>query len=148
MKILSVAGDRVAILLADEDTHGQYTVMESVVAPGAGPPPHVHEREDEMFQVLAGEITIYQGEKAVRLQRGDYLFAARGLPHSFRNTGKEEARMIITTSPAGIEKFFEKVGKPLAHQTDQATPPTAEEIHLMQATAPEYGITILPPKTK
>ena len=147
MKILSVAGDRVAILLSGEDTQGQYTVMESVVAPGAGPPPHVHAREDEMFLVLAGEITIYQGEKTVRLEKGGYLFAARGLPHSFRNTGQEDARMVITTSPAGIEKFFEKVGQPLAKPTDRATPPTTEEIQRMQATASEYGITILPPKT-
>jgi hypothetical protein len=41
MKIISVAGDRVAILLDGKDTNGQYTVMESTLPPNAGPPPHI-----------------------------------------------------------------------------------------------------------
>ncbi len=33
MKIISVAGDRVAILLDGRDSNGQYTVMESTLPP-------------------------------------------------------------------------------------------------------------------
>ena len=36
-------------------TGGAYALFEAATPPGAGPPPHVHHREDEAFYVLEGE---------------------------------------------------------------------------------------------
>ncbi len=146
MKTLSVAGDRVVILLDGNDTHGQYTVMEATLPPGAGPPPHVHTREDETFLVLAGEVTFYLGDKTVQLKGGEFILASRGIPHHFKNTGAQETILLESASPAGIERFFEATGKPLATRLDSPVPVTAEDISRMRAIAPEFGITILPPK--
>ena len=46
--------------------------------------------------------------------------------------------------PAGLEKFFEKVGKP---GTDLSSPPPLEEedIDKLLAVAPKYGVEIPPP---
>ena len=87
MKVISVAGDRVAILLGGQDTNGQYTIMEAALPPNGGPPPHVHKREDESFMVLVGEVTFYLGDKTIVLHKGDSLFAPRDIPHYFKNTG-------------------------------------------------------------
>ena len=146
MKIISVAGDRVAILLEGGDTGGQYTVMEATLPPNAGPPPHVHTREDETFLVLAGEVTFYVGEKTVVLKKGEFIFAPRNIPHHFKNTGATDAVLLETSLPAGVERFFEAAGKPLATRQDRPQPPTAEDIKHMRAIAPDFGITILTPK--
>ena len=145
MKIISVAGDRVAILLDAKDTNGQYTVMEATLPPKSGPPPHVHTREDEAFLVLTGEVTFYLGDKTIVCRKGESLFAPRNIPHHFKNTGTEDAVLLETASPAGIEDFFEAAGKPLASREDRPQPPTAADIQQMRAIAPDYGITILPP---
>lgn len=144
MKILSVAGDRVAILLDGEATQNQYTVMEAELPPGSGPPPHVHSREDESFLVLSGEVTFYLGEKAIRLQENGYIFAPRNIPHHFRNTGSTKAILLETASPAGVERFFEIIGRPLPSRTSPPSPLTPQEIALMREKAPEFGIEILP----
>ena len=146
MKIISVAVDRVAILLDGKDSNGQYTVMESTLPPKAGPPPHVHTREDEAFLVLTGEVTFYLGDKTVVHHQGESLFAPRNIPHHFKNSGTGEAVLLETASPAGIEDFFIAAGKPLANRNDPPQPPTAADIQLMRKIAPDYGITILPPK--
>ncbi|MFO1478363.1 MAG: cupin domain-containing protein [Verrucomicrobiota bacterium] len=146
MKIITVAGDRVAILVDGRDTQGHYVIMEATLPPKGGPPPHVHTREDETFQVLAGEVTFYVGDKTMVVKPGEYVFAPRGIPHHFKNTGTTDAILLETASPAGVEAFFEAVGKPLATRQDRPVPPSAEDIHRMRALAPEYGITILPPK--
>jgi len=146
MKIISVAGDRVAILLGGEDTNGQYTIMEAALPPNGGPPPHVHTREDESFMVLVGEVTFYLGDKTIVLHKGESLFAPRDIPHYFKNTGTEEAVLLEIASPAGVEVFFEAAGRPLASRNDQPQPPTSEDIKRMRAIAPDYGITILSPK--
>jgi quercetin dioxygenase-like cupin family protein len=146
MKILSVAGDRLVILLSGEDTQLQYTVMEASVPPGAGPPPHLHHYEDETFLVLSGEITFYLADQVIPMKKGEFIFAPRGVSHHFKNTSAETAVLLETASPAGIERFFEAVGRPLTTRQDSPFPVTADDISQMQAIAPKFGIKILPPK--
>ena len=143
MNVLSVAGDRVAILLGGADTNQQYTVMEALLPPGGGPPRHLHHREDETFLVLDGEVTFYVGDTVTVLKRGGFIFAPRGIPHHFRNTGVTEATLLETAFPAGVERFFAAAGKPLP---DRAAQPVAfghEDIAHMIAIAPSFGIDIL-----
>ncbi|MGA8351569.1 MAG: cupin domain-containing protein, partial [Isosphaeraceae bacterium] len=54
-----VVGDRYTIKCSRNDTSGAYALLEAVVPPGAGPPPHIHSREDEAFFVLEGELQFY-----------------------------------------------------------------------------------------
>jgi quercetin dioxygenase-like cupin family protein len=143
MKVLSVAGDRVAILLDGAAANGQYTVMEAKLPPQAGPPPHLHHREDETFFVLAGEVTFFVGDTTTVLKKGGVIFAPRGIPHHFKNTGAEDAILLETASPAGVERFFEAVGHPLADRDASPLPRTAEDIARMLAAAPSFGIEIL-----
>ncbi len=143
MKYLSVAGDRVTIFLEGTQTAGAYTLMEAVLAPGKGPPPHVHHREDEGFLVMVGEVTFYRGDETIVLRAGEYLFAPREIPHHFKNTGSIDARVIETASPAGIEHFFIAAGTLLATAEDPAVPVTPEALTHMIAIAPKYGIEIL-----
>ena len=86
MKTLSVAGDRVVILLEGADTGQQYSVMEATVPPGGGPPPHRHHHEDETVRVLASQLTFYLGDKSFYLRIGQFI-SLRGIPNHFKNTG-------------------------------------------------------------
>lgn len=148
MKVISVAGDRVALLLDGEATSQAYVVMESTVPPGGGPPRHVHHREDELFLVLEGEVTFFIGDTTVTHTKGESIVAPKGVPHRFKNTGAAEATMLITAMPAGIEKFFEAAGHPLPDRTSPPVPPTRADIEHMIAIAPTFGIDILIPKEK
>ena len=38
--------------LQEKQTGGAYFVMEALVPPGDGPPPHVHRNEDEIFYIV------------------------------------------------------------------------------------------------
>lgn len=143
MKVLSVAGDRVAILLDGAATNQKYTVMEATLPPNAGPPPHVHHKEDETISVLSGEITFFLGDTSRLLKRGEFIFAPRGIPHHFKNTGTEDAILLETASPAGIELFFEAAGHSLPDRNTPPLPRTTEDITRMIAVAPSFGIDIL-----
>ena len=59
--MVAVAGDVYTLKLAGADTGGRCSLLEFVVPPGGGPPPHVHTREDEAFYVTAGELTFTVG---------------------------------------------------------------------------------------
>ena len=143
MKTLSIAGDRVNILVDGNDTAQAYAVFEATIPPGAGPPPHVHSREDETFFVLEGEITFHLGDKVIVLKKGEFLFAPRGIPHHFKNTAGTHTVLLETASPAGMDRFIEAVGQPLPDRNAPALPPTKPDVERMLKLAPEFGITML-----
>jgi hypothetical protein len=45
---------------------------------------------------------------------GETAFMPRGLVHTFKNVGDQPSRMLIMTTPSGIEKFFERCAKEFA----------------------------------
>ncbi len=108
---LNVIGDNQTIKLTGKDTKGQYTLIEQYNDPGVGIPPHVHENEDEVFQVLSGEVEMSIGEKSVTLKSGDIIFCPRGIPHSWKVVGQEKARAMLSIFPAGLEKMFEELSQ-------------------------------------
>lgn len=105
-KRLNVLGDTLIVKLDSEDTAGAFAVMEAVTPPNAGPPVHLHRREDESFYVLEGEFEFVVDGQRLTAGPGAFLYAQRGTKHTFRNIGSKPGRMIVTVQPAGVEKFF------------------------------------------
>src|SRR5262245_27712269 len=62
---IAIVGDIYRFLATGDETDGKYALWEAVVAPGGGPPPHTHSREEEGFYVLDGEITFQVGDRKV-----------------------------------------------------------------------------------
>ncbi|WP_051366942.1 cupin domain-containing protein [Hamadaea tsunoensis] len=101
-------GGEVTIKADTPRTNGSMTVLEFLVPPEAGPGLHSHLREDELWYVLAGEFRFKAGDEMLYASAGGLAFGPRGLPHAFQNVGDEPGRLLIVTTPAGIERFFEQ----------------------------------------
>ena len=68
-----------------------------------------------------------------------------GTPHSFRNESDRPAKMLISVTPAGLERMFFEVGVPVEQGATTAPPPTRAEIEKLLEVAPRYGIEVLLP---
>jgi len=108
---LNVLGDNQNIKLTGADTNGQYTLIEQNNEPGVGIPPHVHENEDEVFQVLSGQVEMVIADKTTTLQAGDLIFCPKGVPHSWKVVGEEKARAMLSIFPAGLEGMFRELAE-------------------------------------
>ena len=137
-------GDRVAFLITGAETGGAFFMAEAWVAPGGGPPPHVHSREDESFYLQQGALALQVGGKGLSASAGDFIHIPRGTVHSFKNVGQETAKMLLVATPAGLENFFAEAFYPAADVAD--IPQISEALigRLMKA-APKYGLELLPP---
>jgi quercetin dioxygenase-like cupin family protein len=136
-------GDMYRFLVSGEETGGAYFAMEAVVPPGGGPPPHIHRNEDETFYVVEGEVDFRLGDDTLTAGVGDFVNVPRGSVHCFHNAGGAPMRMILTFTPAGIEKFFEET---LERALDPTLPPpdNVDEVAARYvAAAPRYGIEFL-----
>jgi quercetin dioxygenase-like cupin family protein len=107
--IINVLGVSHTYKAMGAETAGSFSLWEAVVPPGAGAPLHTHEREDEAFYVLSGELLIeFEGEAAShRIGPGGFFFAARHRSHAFRNVGDQSARVLILCTPSrGLDQMF------------------------------------------
>jgi quercetin dioxygenase-like cupin family protein len=133
-------GDHYTFLVTGAESGGAYFAMEALVPPGGGPPPHIHSREDETFYLLEGEIRFTLGEETVTAGPGDFVNVPRGTVHCFTNAGSETARMILTFTPAGIERFFEETLDPAPNDATEA-PDNVEEVAARYVeAAPRHGL--------
>jgi quercetin dioxygenase-like cupin family protein len=136
-----IVGDTLTLKATAETTRGALTLIECEAAPGGGPPPHIHEREDEAFYVLDGAFEIQLGDELLRAGPGDFAFVPRGMVHRFANVGDTPARILILFTPGGIEEFFRAAGTPASG--DGPPPPLDEaEIARTDAAAAQHGMRI------
>lgn len=131
---ITYTGQTMNVKLSATDSNGEITIIESVVAPKAGPPLHVHEKENETYYVLEGEFEFVCGDDTARGGTGTFIFAPRGVPHRYANIGNAPGRVLFGFTPGGIEAFFRELGD-------------LKEFTLEGVTriARKYGITMLDP---
>ena len=145
-RTVSLVGDVYRFLATGEDTNSKYSLIEALVGPGGGPPPHVHSREDEGFYILEGEITFTISGERVVATAGMFANMPVGTPHSFKNESGQPAKMLISVAPAGLERMFFEFAVPLPEGSTTALPPTKAEIDKLLEIAPRYGIEIKLPQ--
>lgn len=137
-----VVRDNYTILIRGDQTDGKYALIDMLVPPGGGPPPHRHDFE-EMFHVLEGELELtFRGRKHV-LSTGETLNVPARSPHFFHNSSDRQARVLCMITPPGLEEYFSRWGVPLPTRT--ALPemsPEQQRERLTQAIelGPEYLI--------
>ena len=146
---LAVVGDTYTVLLSGEQTAERFAMLDMLIPPGGGPPPHRHNFE-ECFRVLEGSLEVWVRDlPPVRLEVGDTANVPANAPHVFRNPAQVPARLLCTAAPAGLEKFFAEFGDPVATRTSPGPALSDAErddrLRRAIAAAPRYGMEILPP---
>ena len=112
------------VLLRSDESDGVLSVIENRVPAGwPGPPLHHHDF-DEAFYVLEGELTFQLGDELALATAGQFVFAPGGAHHTLANLGDREARYLLVCTPAGFERYFDRVA---AEKAGVEPPPGALE---------------------
>lgn len=131
----NVFGVKITGKVMSEQTNGKYSVIVTETPPQGGPPPHVHEHEDELFYVLKGNFVFYCGEKEMKAQEGSLVSLPRGIPHHFKNVDSTLGITMNTITPGGFEGFFETV----ANLSKKQKPSRAQ----IDSVAHLYGLSFI-----
>ena len=136
-----IVGDTMTLKATSERTDGSLVLLENLTAPDGGPPPHIHEREDEFFYVLDGAFEIRIGDATHAVGPGGFAFVPRGTVHCFRNTTEAPARILVGFTPGAIDGFFREAGLPAI---DDGPAPAfgPDELARTQLAAPKYGVSL------
>lgn len=139
------AGERLTFARRVDDSDGDRIEGDAHVAPGAGPPMHVHYLQDEAFTVVQGRIGFQRGD-------GDPEFATEGAtivfragePHRFWNAGESELRCTAWISPAGNAEFFLAALFASQKSNGGRRPGLFDIAYLTRRYRTEYALTEIP----
>ena len=78
-------GDTYTFLATGAETDGAYFVMEGMVPPDGGPPPHIHHTQAETLYIVEGQMEILLGDQVYETKAGDFVHVSPGTRHRFIN---------------------------------------------------------------
>lgn len=119
------SGISVEILLGGEDA--PMTVMVMTIAPASGAPEHISFTEDKVFQIAEGRLVFLIGSEKITVKAGECVFVAKGVTHSFAALDGAVAQMILISTPARHDRFFQAMG-------GLSVPHRAEDVQSVCAT--------------
>ncbi|MFO0827918.1 MAG: cupin domain-containing protein [Phycisphaerales bacterium] len=128
---LTILGDAVFVRLTGADTNGALAVFEQHANPGGGVPTHLHEREDELFHVLAGSARFIVAGAEIIAPVGSTVWGPRGIAHSWEVVGNSPAKLLIAVTPAGMEHMFAELDK---------LPPRPPDFAKVAAICARFGV--------
>jgi quercetin dioxygenase-like cupin family protein len=102
------------VLLSQSVSGGALTVLETINAPGFGPPLHRH-HETEVFRVLEGKYLYEVDGKRFYAAAGDLVSVPGGATHTFTNVSEGPSRQLVLMLPAmDAFRFFSGLGELVA----------------------------------
>ena len=138
---------RVTIHVGHAEGSDGISVLEHHAPAGDSPPMHLHQREDEIFHVLSGELRLVIGDREARAGAGESVLAPRGVPHTDRVESAGGARWLTVTARGDFERFVRALGRPATRDglPEPAGPPAEAELQALGATCAAHGIELVGP---
>lgn len=79
-----------------------------------GPPPHIHQFEDEIIYIVSGEFIVHIDGKDYDVKTGDTAFIPKGTLHTVINPMENNPGMLMTIfqpAPKKVEAFFSYISE-------------------------------------
>ena len=103
---LQPLGTLATIKATTEQTDGLFNLFEVTCPPEYTTLLHIHYAEDVAVYVLEGTLTFFLGTERKEVAAGSFFYEPQGTPHGFRVEGREPARILYMTIPAGFDRFL------------------------------------------
>src|SRR5215472_10164004 len=108
---MAAPGRFAALKLLGHETNGSIMLFEETVPAGTKSLFHLHRDSDEVAWVLYGEITFKIGEGVAVGGPGTCAFMPRNVPHAWKNSGSETARVLFLYTPAAAGGLIEALSE-------------------------------------
>ncbi|MGN6264784.1 MAG: cupin domain-containing protein [Ginsengibacter sp.] len=106
---LCISGNTITVKIRGKETGNAYSLFELSVPPGVGAGLHIDQDWDEFWHVMEGTFAFMLDGEKLELGSGGFAYGPKGIPHSFKNVGNTTGKLVMFTSPSGLENFFKTV---------------------------------------
>lgn len=99
-------GNEILFKLSSEQSGGALVVGLASIPAGNAVPPHVQEREDELFLIVDGAYRFWIDGTETDVGPGALVYMPRGVPHKFQVLGSRPGHHWVLSAPGGFDRFF------------------------------------------
>ncbi len=100
----------------------------------------------EAYYILEGAYEIHYPDAApLRIEPGAYVYVPRGTNHTYKCVGADRGRMLVVSTPGGLERFFADLGELALDRSRPPAPSGPPDIGRMVAIAAKHGIEVTGP---
>jgi quercetin dioxygenase-like cupin family protein len=132
------------VRLGGDQTGGAFAMTDTLARRGNASPVHVHNRADETFFMLDGELRVVAGEEEHAAGPGTVAVLPRRRRHAYVVTSAT-ARFLTLHTPGGFEQFAAEIGQPAQALTLPPEPAGPPDLAALAQAAARHGVTILAP---
>ncbi|GGX40896.1 cupin domain-containing protein [Streptomyces chryseus] len=126
---------------SSDETNGAMTVMEMTVPVGGGPPPHTHSGTESVY-VIEGTLRYHIGDETFEGGPGSFFHIPEGTVERFEPTST--ARLLVTYTPGGVDKFFAEVGETAQRRELPPHSDTPPDVDRLTEIGKRHGIQMRP----
>ncbi|HEU0064254.1 MAG TPA: cupin domain-containing protein [Flavisolibacter sp.] len=94
-----IIGDKTTFIKTNQESLGEKTVLEIILAPRGGNAMHFHKHFTETFTVIEGELKYQLGKKIFTLNPGQSSTIPINAPHRFFSTSNQPTKFICELNP-------------------------------------------------
>src|SRR5690606_18860419 len=96
-----ITGDSYEFLETAEDTDGQRVVLKATIkSKGQLVPNHFHVFQDETFEIISGQLTVWSNGQLQTLAAGEKIILQKNMPHNHYNNENIPVSYIHSVTPA------------------------------------------------
>ena len=144
--VLVGGSDFITYKVRSDETDRSFFCFEASSSPGFGPPLHTHSYR-EMFYVVDGEYEFTVGQngemRTIIGTPGTAVAVDPDVPHTFRNVGSSQGRLLFVHLPAALEEFFEEYGVPVAGPGEVPEGLEPPDLREMAAVLERNGVKVI-----
>src|ERR1051325_11542431 len=100
------------IIISGNQTGNKFSVIEITFPAGEESeiPLHKHGNESLVMHVIEGNFSFRYGKETIEGNKDTVLKFEKDKSHSYRKIGKDQGKVLVTYTPAGLENFFRELG--------------------------------------
>jgi quercetin dioxygenase-like cupin family protein len=134
---LDVFGPTIEFLTLPERGDSGYCAMIGTIPAGVAVPLHSHPDLESFFLISGGIQALSEGREKLEwldVNPGEFVHVPSNAKHAWRNTSRESAVMLITTTPK-LGRFFQEVGRPVSPGASLPPPTPDDLLHFASVSA-------------
>jgi len=123
------------ILVSGNQTGNKYSIIEITFPPGEESeiPLHKHGNEALVIHVIEGNFSFRYGKEILEGNKDTVLRFEKGVNHSYKKIGKDQGKLLVTYTPAGLEAFFRELGTSKMEDSKKSIQFDPVIVHLLES---------------
>jgi quercetin dioxygenase-like cupin family protein len=123
------------IIVSGNQTENKYSIIEITFPPGEESeiPLHKHGNESLVMHVIEGNFSFRYDKETLEGNKDTVLRFEKDISHSYRKIGKDQGKLLVTYTPAGLEDFFRELGTSKIEDSKKSIQFDPVIVHLLES---------------